>query len=128
MDHSNETVVIDEKMQEEISEKMRSFMGVQGLTSITVSSCLSFIERITNGALFENVGDPKDILSDFGALNVIGRILLNANGISNEEIDNAIGKTWFSTNTTADETLKKLKEKFDKKEDESAEESEETVS
>lgn len=128
MEHSNETVVIDEKMQEEISEKMRSFMAVQGLTSITLASCLSFIEHITNGALFENVGDPNEILSDYGALNVIGRILLNANGISNEEIDNAIGKTWFTTNTTADETLKKIKEQSEKKDDESAEESEETVS
>lgn len=110
MEHSKETVVIDEKMQEEISEKMRSFMGEKGLTSIAQGACLGFVSKITDSGLFGYFESSEEALVDFASVAVFGRILLNAYGISDDAIDSEIGKAWYRTKKSVEESLKKIEE------------------
>lgn len=110
MELSKETIVIDETMQKDISEKMKSFMGQKGLTSIAQGACLGFVSKITDSGLFGYFESSEEALADFAAMAVFGRILLNVYGISDDTIDSEIGKAWYRTKKSVEESLKKLEE------------------
>ena len=110
MELSKNTVIIDEKMQEEISEQMRSLTGQNGVASVAQGACLEFVSKITDACLFGYFESSEEALASFASLSVFGRILLNAYGISDDTIDSEIGKVWYHTKTSVEESLKKINE------------------
>lgn len=112
-------LVITEEMQKDVAESMMEFVGEATVIN-SLSDSISDLQKDVSKYLLQKTTDVNilgNILGEFSTVFALGKVLLTANGITGEMIDNNIGTIFYALYQQMDE-LTKAKESLENEEKE----------
>ena len=107
-------LVITEEMQRDVSDSMMEFVGEAAIIN-SLSDSISDLQKDVSKYLLTKTTDVNiigNILGELSTVFTLGKVLLTANGITGDMIDNNIGTIYYQLYQQMDE-LSKTKEKLE---------------